>query len=216
MKTDIKESSKQELVLKACKEKSLWKRKEKVAVELQDIPNSFPNHRAFWSQWNIPLSCSELLCHTHRSALAEGQFVFTVLTILWAFPFHLHCHDVPFLPPSPQSSNYQMQEEPCCGSAAHNTICYVNTSCTPCQHGTSPRHETGDQEMATQAWYFLFQLLCSSPSFALLWARSIIIKWHEWHEDGDSLFVPVCLPQWGLLSFREARTHKIFVKMSLK
>lgn len=154
--------------------------------------HSFPTHRAFWPRWNIPVSRSAPPCHTRWSSLAQGQFVFTVLTIARAFPFHPHRPDLPFLPPSPQSNNYhQMQEEPCCGSAAHNSICYANTSCAPCQHGTSPRHKTGVWEMVTQAWYFLLQLLCPSPSSALLWARAINIKWHEWNKDGGCLFIPV-------------------------
>lgn len=97
-----------------------------------------------------------------------------------------------FFLPSPQSNNYhQMQEEPCCGSAAHNTICYANTSRAPCQHGTSPRQKTGVWEMVTQAWYFLLQLLCPSPSYASLWTRAINIKWHEWNEDVVCLLLSV-------------------------
>lgn len=140
------------------------------------------------------MSHSPLLCHIRRSSLAQGHFVFTVLTIVQAFPFHLHHPDLPFFLPAPQSNNYhQMQEEPCCGSAAHNTICYANTSRAPCQHGTSPRRKTGVWEMVTQAWYFLLQLLCPSPSLASLWARAINIKWHEWNEDVDCLLLSVCM-----------------------
>lgn len=98
----------------------------------------------------------------------------------------------PFSLSLPMIKHHWMQEEPRCASAAHNTICYLNTSRALCQRGTSPSHKTGAWEMVTQsmmlptATALSFNFLCLAVGkdykyqiawMKQRWRRSAYTRW---------------------------------------
>lgn len=149
---------------------------EEVIVETQDITTAFLPTGFFWPQWNIPGAHSALLCLVLWRSLAQGQFVFTVLTIVWALPFHPHCPDLPFLSPSPRPSTIRCRKN----------LVVVLLLVTQFAVRILPVHPANMAPLqdirvvfgrwSHKAWYFLLPLLCPSPSSALLWATTINIK----------------------------------------
>lgn len=164
--------------------------------------HSFATHRAFWPWLNIPVAHSALLCHISWRSLAQGQFVFTVLTIVRAFPFYPHRPDLPFLSPSPWSNTIRCRKNLVVVLLLITQFAMRILPVHPANMASLQDRRLVFGRWSHKAWHFLLPLLCPSPSLALLWARTINIKEHEWNKDGDCLLVPgECLQQHGLLSF---------------
>lgn len=78
MKTDIKESSKWELVLRACEEKSLWSREEKeIEVETQDTTTAFLPTELFGQSGIFPHP-AQRCCVIYAEALWHGGSLFSL------------------------------------------------------------------------------------------------------------------------------------------